>query len=560
MSRWRRGHPTDTTAFPGALDPTVTPTLADLLDAANTDQVHVLRSLLHMSQAVLCARYFDEVLEAIAFHTLTALDAASVSISRWERAENVLRTLINVGDLGPGEQRWPEDETYPVDDDRRVMRLLRQGRPYLNSIDDVPVDPSSLLPRVKKESELAVAVMYNDVMWGELWVTGTGGRRFGPDDVQTLQAIAAHMAVAVGRSQLFSAVWRQAFEDPLTGLANRRGLDDYFSDLDIEAAQPAVLLCDLDSFKEINDRRGHPAGDALLRQVADGLNEIASATTDSIVARLGGDEFCIVLPSAAGPDAERFARAASQLIGERTAGQISLSWGVAVFEPNTSTGPALVALADAALLDAKRLGPGRLSTGAAEPIEPSHNGFGRRTGEAGQSQRLAQLVPHVVGLLDRNSSADIADALEVVAVQICSAVDAAAWAISLTTEDGTGVWSLRGVRSSRDGASGLRVITPSRGTVYPLSDYPATARAIATGEPYLATVDADGCDAGELALLADMGYRSVLGVAVGDRRRYLLEIYSDVGQEPLVAVAPYVRVLANHCAAIARQRTPAGQA
>lgn len=556
MSWWRRRHPTDTTAFPGALDPTVTPTLADLLDAANTDQVHVLRSLLHMSQAVLCARYFDEVLEAIAFHTLTALEAASVSVSRWERAENVLRTLINVGDLGPGEQRWPEDETYPVDEDRRVMRLLRQGRPYLNSVDDVPADPSSLLLQVNKESELAVPVMYNNIMWGELWVTGTGGRRFGPDDVQTLQAIAAHMAVAVGRSQLFSAVWRQAYEDPLTGLANRRGLDGYFTDLDIEAARPAVLLCDLDSFKQINDRRGHPAGDALLRQVADALNEIASATTGSIVVRLGGDEFCTVLPSAGGPDAERFARAASRLIAERTANEISLSWGVAVFDPDTSTGPALVALADAALLDAKRLGPGRLSRAAAEPIAPGHNGFERTTNDRGTSPRLAQLVPRAVRLLDRNPPADLADALEVVAVQICNAVDAAAWAISLTTEDGTGVWSLRGVRSSRDGASGLRVITPSRGTVYPLSDYPATARAIATGEPYLAAVDAHGCDPGELALLADMGYRGVLGVAVGDPRRYLLEIYSDVGQQPLAAVAPYLRVLVNHCAAITRQRTP----
>lgn len=559
MSRLRRRDLTDTAAFPGALDPTVTPTLADLLDAADTDQVHVLRALLHMSQAVLCARYFDEVLEAIAFHTLTALDAASVSISRWERAEDVLRTLINAGDLGPGEERWPEDETYPVDDDRRVMRLLRQGHPYVNSIDDLPPDPSSLLPRVEKESELAVPVMYNDIMWGELWVTGTDGRRFGPDDIQVLQAIAAHMAVAVGRSQLFSAVWRQAFEDPLTGLANRRGLDDYFGNLDIDAAQPAVLLCDLDSFKEINDRRGHPAGDILLRQVADALSEIAATTTGSLVARLGGDEFCTVLPSATGPDAERFARAASRLIGERTAGQVSLSWGVAVFEPHTSTGPALVNLADAALLDAKRLGPGRLRNGTAEPVE-AHNDVGRRAGDTPVSHRLAHLLPHAVRALDQRQPTDIADALEVAAVQICNAIDAAAWSISLTTEDGTGVWSLRGVRSSRDGASGLRVLTPARGTVYPLSDFPSTARAIATGEPYLAAADGDGGDPTELALLAEMGYRGVLGVAAGEHRRYLLEIYSDVGHEPLAAVEPYARVLANHCAAITRHSAPSAQA
>ncbi|MDF2823576.1 MAG: hypothetical protein K0R68_984, partial [Mycobacterium sp.] len=253
------------------MDPTVTSSLSDLLDASGTDHLHVLRSLLHMSQAVLCARYFDEVLEAIAIHTLSALGAASVSIGRWERTENVLRTLINVGDLGPDEERWPDDEVYPVDDDRQIMRLLRQGLPYINSIDDENADSLSVLYRVKKECELAVPVMYNDVMWGELWVTGTDGRRFGPDDVQILQAIAAHMAVAVGRSQLFSTVWRQAFEDPLTGLANRRGLDEIFENMAIEDVRPALVVCDLDGFKEVNDQRGHPAGDELLRTVADAL-------------------------------------------------------------------------------------------------------------------------------------------------------------------------------------------------------------------------------------------------------------------------------------------------
>lgn len=560
MPRWRERHHADTTTFAGALDPAASPTLADLLDVANTEQVHVLRALLHMSQAVLCARYFDEVLEAIAFHTLTALDAASVSVSRWERSDNVLRTLINVGDLGPGEQRWPDDETYPVDDDRRVTQLLQQGRPYIASIDDDPPDPLSLLRQVEKESELAVPVMYNDVMWGELWVTGTDGRRFGPDDVQILQAIAAHMAVAVGRSQLFSAVWRQAYEDPLTGLANRRGLDDYFANLDLDATQPAIVLCDLDAFKEINDELGHPAGDTVLRQVADALSEIASATADSTVARLGGDEFCAVLPSAGAADAERFARAAGRLIGERTAGAISLSWGVAVFGPHASTGEALIAVADAALLEAKRLGPGRLSTGSPTPTSSSRTESRRRTGETDAAHRLTHLVPHTVGLLDQRRPTDIVDALELAAVQMCNAVDAAAWSISQTTEDGTGVWCLRGVRSSRDGTSGLRVLAPSRGTVYPLSDFPSTAHALETGEPYLAAMDVDGCDAHELALLAEMGYRGVLGVAVGDPRRHLLEIYSDTGYAPLAAVAPYARVLANHCATITRHTAPACQA
>ena len=301
--------------------------------AAGMDEVPVLRALLEISQAVQRAQYFDEALEVIAEQALLALDAASLSISRWERPDNVLRTLVNVGDLGPGEERWPENELYPVTDDQHVVELLQHGRPYISSIDDENVDPAAVavLRRVNKESELAVAVMFDDTMWGELWATGAGGRRFGLDDIQLLQAIAAHVAVAIGRTELFSMVWRYAFEDPLTGLANRRKIDEWTVLDEGGQSRPAVLVCDVDGLKEVNDRRGHPAGDAVLRGVATVLTGIASATTGSLVARLGGDEFCIVLPHSTLSDAERFARDAGRLLRRDTAESVSLSWGAAGF-------------------------------------------------------------------------------------------------------------------------------------------------------------------------------------------------------------------------------------
>ena len=81
---------------------------------------------------------------------------------------------------------------------------------------------------------------------GELWATGAGGRRFGLDDIQLLQAIAAHVAVAIGRTELFSMVWRYAFEDPLTGLANRRKIDEWTVLDEGGQSRPAVLVCDVD--------------------------------------------------------------------------------------------------------------------------------------------------------------------------------------------------------------------------------------------------------------------------------------------------------------------------
>jgi diguanylate cyclase (GGDEF)-like protein len=97
-----------------------------------------------------------------------------------------------------------------------------------------------------------------------------------------------------------------------------------------------------------------------LRDVAGVLSEVASAFRASLVARLGGDEFCIVLPAASLTEAERFAHAASAQIAHELRPDVSLCWGAAARDAQTGTGQELIAAADAALLEAKRLGPGRL--------------------------------------------------------------------------------------------------------------------------------------------------------------------------------------------------------
>ena len=86
----------------------------------------------------------------IAEQSLIALDAASFSISRWERHRGVLRTLINVGELGPREERWRRDEQHPLADDRQVTELLRQGRPYVNSIDNDDQNASAAVSLLRR--------------------------------------------------------------------------------------------------------------------------------------------------------------------------------------------------------------------------------------------------------------------------------------------------------------------------------------------------------------------------------------------------------------------------
>ncbi|MEU0494070.1 sensor domain-containing diguanylate cyclase [Mycobacterium sp. NPDC006124] len=509
----------------------------------------VLRALLRISRAVLRAGYFDEALEVIAEQALLALQAASVSISRWE-PETQLRTLINVGTLGPDEQRWPKAEIYDVRDDGPVMRLLRHGQPYVFSVDDAEANPveAQWLRRLGKESELAVPIMHEDVMWGELWVTGVNGRRFGPDDVQLLQAIAAHAAVAIGRSELFSTVWRFAHQDPLTGLANRRELDRRFDEVDWQSTPVALLVGDLDGFKTINDRDGHPAGDELLRQVGAVLGEVTSTDGEATAVRLGGDEFCVLMPNRTLDAAEHLASETSHRVRRILGTDVSLSWGATVSGAHTASGRDLLAAADAALLDAKRLGPGRYNVGV---DRPTVTGPSRRTG-APEDWRAAidLLVPRVLAILDEHAPLDVVAALEVLAMQVHNAVNAAAWAISETTADESCIRTIRGVDSVLDEYSGLAKLRRiDVGTVYALADYPWTARVMACpGTAFIADIGRKDCDAAEATLLADLGYHAVLAVGVRSAGSgHLLEIFSRPGHK-LDAVAPYVRVLANHCA------------
>jgi len=149
-----------------------------------------------------------------------------------------------------------------------------------------------------------------------------------------------------------------ALSDPLTGIANRRLL---LSRADYEIARHqrtrhsfALVILDLDGFKLLNDRFGHPAGDELLCDVAAALTHAMRA--QDTVARLGGDEFCVLAPETDGPRTVPLARRIAETVGEATAGveALSASVGVAIFPEDGASATALLQAADERLLLAKR--------------------------------------------------------------------------------------------------------------------------------------------------------------------------------------------------------------
>jgi diguanylate cyclase (GGDEF)-like protein/PAS domain S-box-containing protein len=179
------------------------------------------------------------------------------------------------------------------------------------------------------------------------------------------------------RQRLEEELRRLAVEDTLTGLPNRRGLAER---LETELAMSrrysggALLLIDLDEFKQVNDTLGHSAGDRVLCRVADVLRE--RMRESDYIARLGGDEFAAVLPRVDGPrakaaadgilDALREDAELRRLFGHR----VTASVGIALMSDDPSlSAETLLGNADQAMYDAKHAGRNRASVSQPEDVE-----------------------------------------------------------------------------------------------------------------------------------------------------------------------------------------------
>ncbi|MGZ4270970.1 MAG: GGDEF domain-containing protein [Solirubrobacteraceae bacterium] len=154
------------------------------------------------------------------------------------------------------------------------------------------------------------------------------------------------------------AMRHYALRDPLTGLANRRALDERLA---YEVARHsrhderfAVLALDLNGFKGVNDRFGHDAGDEILRDVAEAMVEAVRAQ-DTVV-RLGGDEFCVLAPLTDRARADGLEQRVLDALATVTAGPegMSASVGSAIFPGDGTRPEQLLAAADAAAVAAKR--------------------------------------------------------------------------------------------------------------------------------------------------------------------------------------------------------------
>jgi len=205
--------------------------------------------------------------------------------------------------------------------------------------------------------------------------TRTKGYQYSDDDVRLLEALALRAGPAIENARRFREAKQLADLDALTGLHNRRF---FHETLARECARAhryerklSLIVFDLDDFKDVNDRIGHLAGDAVLAEAAERVRDVVR--TADIACRVGGDEFAVILPESSLEDANQLYRRILNAVSARPlgqAGKLYLSAGVGELRPEDDP-VSFFQRADDALYRAKEAGKGRVVAANAPRLGPA---------------------------------------------------------------------------------------------------------------------------------------------------------------------------------------------
>jgi two-component system, cell cycle response regulator len=285
------------------------------------------------------------------------------------------------------EDSTTQDVTVQLDEYPEIRAALDTGRPVL--VDDASTHPLYAGVRassaregriIEVHSAATIPFSIDRVRSGVLFLrTDRSQRNLTTDDVAFCEVVVRAAVAAIRRAQALETTRAEnrrlealATTDPLTRVLNRRALLDRLN-TEVDRARRyesalTLLLLDLDHFKQINDTAGHLAGDTVLRQIGELLEEAIRKV--DIVARYGGEEFVVLLPETLSDGAVAFAerlreRIAAQSfdVGAGRAVNLTVSIGIATFpSPLVASTEDLFARADEALYRAKSAGRNQVQT------------------------------------------------------------------------------------------------------------------------------------------------------------------------------------------------------
>jgi diguanylate cyclase (GGDEF)-like protein len=478
-----------------------------------------LAGLVRLVRVLARARSHDDVAERAADEARFAFGARSVSVSRLEREHGLARVIVNVGSLPAGVDRFPETETYRFADSRLISSMVDRAEPWLVRADEAGGDQTvrEMVRDLGGASALAVPLIAERRVWGALVaVRDDDEYPFGEDDLAFAQAFAGIVSAGLAQVEHLAGVERMAYSDALTGLGNRRlveeTIEEALSENRADGRPVTVVMADVNRLKQANDAHGHEAGDQALLAVAEALSVATGKVPGAVAGRIGGDEFCAVLPGYGLDIGEALASAFLRGMVGAPFG-IGVACGVASTELDSRpmTAMRLFALADAAQYEAKREGADHAVVADPSAVQAERR---LRRGQPDEPGLLAVALAALADLPDRTPAGRIAAAADALA----SSVGAAGWIVSRL----------------RAGAAMPMEYEVERDGVLVSASIPAPKNA-----PWVAQAAAHGTvvlsDDEDVPLAAVRGVAKVVAAVSGD---WLVELLCDA--QPLPADTPGV--------------------
>jgi GGDEF domain-containing protein len=363
-----------------------------------------LNAIIDAMRAISTSVDLDEVLAIVARTTAEALGAEQCQIQEFDAAANTVTPVV----FWQRHEERPAPEslhrTYSLDGEPDERAFLESKTVIQQLYSDPALSPvtKATMESYGDLSYLNLPLVSGDRSFGVMVLVETDYERLWTDeDVALGRALGEQAAVAIEQAPLYKLIHDQAITDGLTDLYNHRYFYERLEQEVVRARRygtpVSLLMIDIDDFKAYNDRFGHLAGDAVLREIAQVLRAELRVRLD-IAARYGGEEFTVILPNTpmnpvagmqleidlaggAAADADAPApghRGGAEEVGERIRrrvaetrfvgasgarpARLTVSVGVAVFPYKTASAEELVGNADAALYKAKRAGKDRVES------------------------------------------------------------------------------------------------------------------------------------------------------------------------------------------------------